>query len=331
MSLLSNQHPRPAEEEEDISRAGVYYDEPVPKQRIGGSRGKGKQRANDPFNGDGENDKEDGDGEGDGRESSEEYEEAGEKGYPPTHDDEAESRTVAEVRSVPRVYETTARPLLTLTAYAVTQQNLRRWEIAERQRRKAARDSGSTVASTSLVGDVTRKASLLWPGRRRTRQQAPPEGPGQHRQLRTSEDGVALDDMDTRLSAPPTPEPGSSPVFARASANPFLTPQASTVSLSLNSPDGDAIMHASDAPPRPALARADSVARQPPPPEPLDLPQPRSPPPRTETPHADRPPEPIAPPVVEPQEQEQEQPPKRWWTDWLCGCREDGDKQVSVL
>lgn len=208
-------------------------------------------------------------------------------------------------------------------------QNLKRWEQAERQRRKAARVSQTSVASSSLVGDVTHKASLLWPGKRRS-QQGPPKGPGTHHQLRNSEDEVALDDIDTRLSAPPTPEPD----------NPFATPAAST--LSLNNPEGSAIMQESDsaktlaedpshaAPQarKPSLGRKDSLRAQSPP-KPLDLPVPRSPPPLSDTSHVNHPPEPIPPPKVQHVEEE-EVPEKRWWTDWLCGCRESGDDQVRV-
>lgn len=82
--MSSHQHPEPAEEE-DISRAGVYHDEPAPGQS---STGKGKQRADNPFNDD--DDKDD---------NSEEEALAAEKGYPPTNDEEEESRRVAEVRT----------------------------------------------------------------------------------------------------------------------------------------------------------------------------------------------------------------------------------------
>lgn len=283
MSHPANQHFEPAEEE-DISRAGVYHDEPAPNP--GGS--KGKQRADNPFHDD------------DASSSEEEY--GGEKKYPPNIDEEEESRRVAET--------------------------LKRWEEAERQRRKAARESQLSATSSSLVSDVTRRASLLWPGRRRS-QQGPPKGPGTHHKLRNSEDEVALDEMDTRVSSPPTPEP----------SNPFATPAAST--LSLNNPEGSAIMHESDsgqtltddrtdvAPvsQRPSLGRQGSTRAQSPP-RPLDLPAPRSPPPRTETPHANRPPEPTQPPKLQRADVEEE-PERRWWTEWLCGCRESGENQAG--
>ena len=152
--------------------------------------------------------------------------------------------------------------------------------------------------------------------------------------------------MDTRLSAPPTPNPDTA-------VNPFATPGGSTVSL--NAPEDSVMMHETtstlttttsptDQPsllapkakrPAQTLTRDTSILRHHPPPQPLDLPAPRSPPPKTHTPHANRPPEPISPPTAtpshsDPVELEQDLPPKRWWTDWLCGCREGGDHQVRV-
>lgn len=125
---------------------------------------------------------------------------------------------------------------------------------------------------------------------------------------------------------PFTPEP----------ENPFTTPMASVVSL--NTPDDSAIMtestssaanELSDSVTTPtAAAPGDSSPRSHPPPQPLDLPKPRTPPPRNGTPHADRPPEPIAAPNVNAGVREEEASDKRWWTDWLCGCRQDGDHQV---
>ncbi len=68
-------------EEEDISRAGVFYDPGASTTRASGSKGKQNQRVQDPFE--------------DGADSS--SEEAGAEGYPPTKDEEVESRRVAEV------------------------------------------------------------------------------------------------------------------------------------------------------------------------------------------------------------------------------------------
>lgn len=71
-------------EEEDISRAGVFHEDAA--SNSAGRRGKQKQRAQDPF--------EDGT-----EESTSDEAEGGVESYPPTKDDEAEARRVAEVRS----------------------------------------------------------------------------------------------------------------------------------------------------------------------------------------------------------------------------------------
>ncbi|KAF8891637.1 hypothetical protein BD779DRAFT_137593 [Infundibulicybe gibba] len=57
--------------------------------------------------------------------------------YPPTSDGEAETRRVEET--------------------------LKRWELAERQKRKAARES---ISSTTPTSNVSQRASLLWPNRK---------------------------------------------------------------------------------------------------------------------------------------------------------------------
>lgn len=134
-----------------------------------------------------------------------------------------------------------------------------------------------------------------------------------------------MDDIENDTPTPNIPE----------AQNPFITPMSSTVSL--NTPHDSAIM----------MESSDSTAKKPdkgakaqhglgrrntrshPPPQPLDIPEPRTPPPRTGSPHTNRPPEPIAPPSVSEIAQEEELPEKRWWTDWLCGCREHGDNQVG--
>ncbi len=186
-------------------------------------------------------------------------------------------------------------------------------------------------------------------------------------------DAVPLEDLDTpsvdRFSSPPTPEP----------ENPFETPSASRTSL--NIADNPAIMTESDSAPaelttptsgkkhlevpkRPVLEASSSFAdpeaeeeanggvkrtrskRQPPPPQPLDLPAPKVLPPHPDAPYTDRPPGPVAEPDldvhervrdVEAQKQvrqvgEDHPPAIRWWHEWLCGCGEGpdrgGDNQV---
>lgn len=282
----------PSPVEQDISRAGTFNEESTLTEGYTPTSAKGKERQHDTY-----------------REVVEEESdvETGVEGYPPTKDEEAESRKVEE--------------------------NLRRWEMAERERRKAARES-ATVRS-SMVGDATWTASsLLWP--RRSKRGS---GGGSHHKLQTTEDGLPLDEIDTPApSAPPSPEP---------TENPFLTPAASTTSLPLKDPQISAVMEGSSIPPtpavelesrqltvptakRPTLTKADSRSSvSHPPPQPLDLPKPRSPPPRTATPHANRPPEPIPPPSPTPKPQEEDGKDRRWWTDWLCGCSESSGHQAG--
>ncbi|RPD78517.1 hypothetical protein L226DRAFT_295441 [Lentinus tigrinus ALCF2SS1-7] len=251
-----------------------------------------------------------------GSESNEDDEEDSESaaaaGYPPTKEEEAESRRVAE--------------------------NLRRWEIAERQRRKIARESAS-AAPTSTTGGLGNAPSLLADLFRRDSRKVPLGGVGTHQQLSTTDkdtESVPLEELDTpsadRLSfspspGPPTPEP----------ENPFETPNPSRTSL--NVPAQSAVMTESDTVPEevtgsgPSSAKAKNLdvqhpptlqasssltpapgaskgkgqghgkkrrsQRPPPPPQPLDLPPPRDPPPRMDEPNATKPPEPVAPPSVE--------------------------------
>lgn len=181
------------------------------------------------------------------------------------------------------------------------------------------------------MGDVTRKASLMWKSNRNKRPSM--DGAGSHHVLQQSnDDGVPLDELDNRLV--PSPQPDQS-------LNPFATPNVSTTSL--NQPYDSAVMTASSSstpttaaavPPKAVRRPTLETAKSHPPPEPLDLPKPRTPPPRVDTPHANRPPEPTAPPRVEaramPEVEEVPQEKSRWWTDWLCGCVEkDEDKQAA--
>ncbi|OCH86131.1 hypothetical protein OBBRIDRAFT_838414 [Obba rivulosa] len=293
----------PSPVEEDISRAAWAEESSSSRAIASGSTGKGKARAVEPFD-------EDEPERGDHEPLHEEDADAIVDGYPPTNDEEEETRRVEE--------------------------NLRRWEIAERERRKASREStNSSTNPPSLIGDVTRRVSLLWPTRQA--KQATSSGVGAHHALRTTDDAVPLDDIEGSPAASAAPSPALPPT-----ANPFLTPNPSV--LSLSGPQSSAIMTPTDSPGTAnvladktnhartgsrAAQRASKDAKErqlPPPPEPLDLPRPRSPPPRGKTPHADRPPEPIPPPAAVPVEQEQEPKPVRWWTEWLCGCSEGPDR-----
>ncbi|KAA1472956.1 hypothetical protein DENSPDRAFT_881660 [Dentipellis sp. KUC8613] len=241
----------------------------------------------------------------DEEEEDEPPENAAAEGYPPTSGDDNETRRIEE--------------------------NLRRWEVAERQRRKAVRDSSLTHTPPSSIIDVARRASSLWPGSgSRSRPAAATAGVGTHHALQTSEDAVPLEDIDGGALSPiPSPSPTPPPGAHRAAQNPFADPAGSSSSLFVN--DMGAVPDAADDDlETPRATRFPGDAQAPPRPEPLGLPKPRSPPPRTSTPHASRPPEPIPPPRPTPQQGgDDDEKPVRWWTDWLCGCREDGDVQAG--
>ncbi|OJT05045.1 hypothetical protein TRAPUB_4110 [Trametes pubescens] len=263
-----------------------------------------------------------------GGESDEEEQEdgSGAPGYPPTQDEKAESRRIEE--------------------------NLRRWEVAERQRRKAARES---VASTSGASTAPSLIAGLF---RRDSRKASLGGVGAHHALRTDDrDGdpnaLPLADMNTPTgdafafapSAPPTPEPET----LSLAENPFDTPAASRTSL--NIPAHSALMTESESG---AAEFADAVdanrartkgaatleASQsfsrgkkqkqkapPPPPQPLDLPAPREVPPHTGEHPGPIPPLQPVPPEPEPEPAPVDPgPPVRWWHEWLCGCGEAADR-----
>jgi hypothetical protein len=216
--------------------------------------------------------------------------------------------------------------------------------MAERQRRKAARESSSSssssshVPSASLVGDVTRRASLLWPGRK----QHPPSrsGLGTHTALRSREsvDQVPLEDIPGTPTAPSptTPDenhPGNPFANPSSSLSPFDDFQQQTA---LMTPSSDSSLQTTEdemTPTRPVVKA--STSRPPPPPQPLGLPTPRTPPPPISATHTNRPPRAASPPIMAPTPPEPEgdlSGETRWWHDWLCGCGEGpdrgGDNQV---
>lgn len=285
--------------------------------------------------------------------------------YPPMGDDDLEERRVNET--------------------------LKRWEEAERQRRKAVRESNRTSGSPrpSLVGDVSRRASKLWKegaqrrtslrrGAARIRDDESPtrrSSTGTRTSGVTREDGLAPSRSTTlstqererdnaRSVSPSSPTP-------LVSNNPFSTPRmGSPVSLEdrydasrSKSPAGagpeDALMQGTSAPPTPSANRtvhdpeypdrpilqasgsgsygADALSAKPkskrgslPPPRPLDLPEEFVPSPTTA---AATMPRAVSPMVIGRSDAEiaeddeleaREASQGRWWTDWLCGCREGG-------
>jgi hypothetical protein len=224
-------------------------------------------------------------------------------------------------------------------------QNLKRWEMLEKQRRKKARESRSSAktdsyppsSSSFLLGDVSRRASQLWNSRSRERPKALTDRTHPHQVLEDAEDSVPMDEggppsvADTpRTSLADTPRTSSTDTFPASPNNPFENPQyvevpqessimsptsSSSLTTTVKSADrnNSVAAHA-------ILQVPDSLARKQPPPKPLGLPPPTSPPP---------------PPGAIPQrremEEEVERKGKRWWTEWLCGCREDGDDQVCII
>ncbi|KAF8161052.1 hypothetical protein B0H34DRAFT_795894 [Crassisporium funariophilum] len=218
--------------------------------------------------------------------------------YPPMNDDVQETRRIEEA-STP---------------------NLRRWEIAERQRRKTARESFHNPTGPSLVGDVSRRASLLWTGRKSKHPSI-----GNHAALQ-SQDNIDRVPLTEIIS--PTPSPTRTDSDDTHTGDPFanplepLSPFADTHEVNTPTPHSvpqvystplEVDKHASD------LTRVASSS-QPPRPMPLNLPPPRTPPPIIISP-------PITQPNTEPGDRNDHKPPEsRWWHDWLCGCSEGQDR-----
>ncbi|KAK0461381.1 uncharacterized protein EV420DRAFT_1531771 [Desarmillaria tabescens] len=207
--------------------------------------------------------------------------------YPPMHEDESDTKRVEET--------------------------LRRWEVAERQRRKAAREATtreapSNQAPSSLVDGVSRRASLLW-----TATKSSSKYPPHHHSVLKSQDSIDSVPLETL-----SPVPDSSPSNSRtpSTENPFETPAEAVSPFA----DSHQMQELSDVDPQTAKLSD----RRHPPPRPLDLPPPRSPPPVGEPPHATRSPQINLTPSEREDIAQQEAPPDgRWWHEWLCGCGED--------
>ncbi|KAK0241903.1 hypothetical protein EDD85DRAFT_948955 [Armillaria nabsnona] len=207
--------------------------------------------------------------------------------YPPTLEDESETKRVEET--------------------------LRRWEVAERQRRKAARqvptrETPSNQPPSSLVDGVSRRASLLW-----TATKSSSKYPPHHHSVLNSQDSIDSVPLETL-----SPIPDSSPSHSRSPSteNPFETPAEATSPFA----DSHQMREISDVDPQ----TANLSDRRHPPPRPLDLPPPRSPPPVDEPPHATRSPQVNLTPSERESTAQQDVPSDgRWWHEWLCGCGED--------
>ncbi|ESK95531.1 hypothetical protein Moror_12717 [Moniliophthora roreri MCA 2997] len=246
--------------------------------------------------------------------STEDDETTPETAYPPGNDEAVETRRIEE--------------------------NLRRWEVAERLRRKAARGS---VASntTSIVSEVGRRASLLWRGPSQSRHRALG---GDHTALHSQDsmDHLPMDNMiqspglSPRQSSTITPPSPSTPgtTIENDPRNPFANPPEQLSSPFADSYQATALMSpttdtppisrstSDSAPQRPTLEASSSFTSKPPPPRPLGLPPPRTPPP------IDEPPQTTPPPTLHPDDEENltEEKETRWWHEILCGCGEGRDR-----
>ncbi|KAJ7084300.1 hypothetical protein B0H15DRAFT_848565 [Mycena belliarum] len=214
--------------------------------------------------------------------------------YPPVTDEEAETRRV--------------------------QENLKRWEVAERMKRKAARES-TLEPQPSLLADVTRRASLLWTARKVPNPHNINPTLGAHAALNSQDsvDIVPLDEVATPTPSPAPSEPSTPTADPFANPDPFA--DAAVMSPSAEPPPPTPQLEAGDAiamttPRRPALLAASSSIRRPPTPKPLGLPPPRAPPPPL--------PQNSPPPVPVPDENAQRE--TRWWHEWLCGFGEGSDR-----
>lgn len=198
----------------------------------------------------------------------------------------------------------------------------------------------------------------------------------------SSEDALPLSDLSTggnSLVSPPTSKPSTPAPHATASLpippiaeNPFEPPDSATPLRSfgrdeddLEGDTGSAVMRPSSPPPLsvgdeepPISPFTDDEAQRPPtlqvstsfsrshppapPPLPIDIPPPKTPPPRTHTPGGSpvlvtSPPKRVSAPSTrlpnneDAADREEDRREHRWWTDWLCGCREEKERDNVSL
>lgn len=215
--------------------------------------------------------------------------------------------------------------------------------MEERERRRIARESGSSARYS--LREVTQTASSIWSGLRSQRPRSRMGGgAGHHHALpdNENEDGLPLEDLDRT----PPPSGANTPTLkqrfdtplshSKTIENPFENPDnvinASTTSL--NTPDHPTILTESSEPPSIYLnsSAAEQRRRGPPPPQPLGLPKPRTPPPRSDQNPAyiNEPPDQTAAPSTAVrgtgQDSDESEKETKWWTEWLCGCSEGPDR-----
>lgn len=201
--------------------------------------------------------------------------------------------------------------------------------MAERERRRAARDSAHVGrgGGPSLLGAVTRRASVLLSNRQAGKASA--GGLGNHRALNSidSIDAVPLNSIDQspRVSENPFLHPSErEPGFVVPPQSPFDdSKEQSNVMTEISdlpfpcSPDA----FDSETPSSKPHRRTSTLV---PPPQPLGLPSPLTPPPQETSPHmAFMKPTPAPTLHTGAIEPEQE---VRWWHEWLCGCSEGPDR-----
>jgi hypothetical protein len=200
------------------------------------------------------------------------------------------------------------------------------------------RESGSS-SKYSLRG-ATQTASSIWAGLRSQRPRSRAGGgAGQHHQLpdNENEDGLPLEELDR------TPPPSgantprlqlrfnTSPTDSTMIDNPFENPD-NIRRASLNTPDHPTILTESSEPPQiPLKTFRVEQKKGHPPPLPLGLPKPRTPPPRgdEDQEYISEPPDQTVAPstAVRGTGQDSDEPEEvKWWTEWLCGCSEGPDR-----
>ncbi|KAG6334247.1 hypothetical protein ID866_4838 [Astraeus odoratus] len=221
------------------------------------------------------------------------------------------------------------------------EETLKRWEIAERRRRKAARESAQIATGPSVLGDVTRRASLILSGRHPSHRGSR-SGLGNHRALKSREsvDGVPLSDIDLsphRIVHSPTPsityDNSDKDNGPSGTSNPFIhpseilavspSPPPPTLSDSRpqpgNVPNSHPALSPTNYPEKPKKATAGAGTPFPSTSATLS----RNP---STVPNRN-PLQPTPPPIISPPPPPEPSENKvRWWHEWLCGCGEGPDR-----
>lgn len=280
--------------------------------------------------------------------------------YPPVSEEAAEEREVAEVRNF-------SSPVLFCRAhrvlnYMVCSQNLKRWEVAERLRRKAVRDSRASSAASvpSPVVTLGRRASQLIFRRSSSSSR-------NSASILRVHSPTPLDDVEQQRSSRQLMRTDT----ADTTSNPFKDPAASASDAALMSPTsadpfrpgakakehtrGDSVSTVTGAEPvqptpqRPILQAMGSSTFFTEEPQEGRIPRPRSldlpttPAPQHAYEGGGRVPARMSGPPAgmrvrktavqlqeEEEEMERERREGRWWTDWLCGLKERGDPSGQV-